>query len=231
MTKMRKRDEIRRDIVVALAAKADTVLQACRFTRPRASLTYSRHTSESIQSIAMDFFPNPTYRPGVEAHIYPRTRVKMPAIGEKALELVEGDALLLANVPGLIVNEPCEFAAPTSERRQWYATGKEEIEQSISGVTSFVEKWVVPLLDELQSHAGLRRIYESSDDRIVIRQRHWYIAVAVAYLFANDNHAAWRVLVENLGDALARQQYATAFRQLSIQPGTGAVRGESREES
>ena|SRR5882724_4069765 len=89
---MRTRDEIRQDFVEALDEEADPRLTRFGLKRRRSTDEYIRKPGQSIQRL--DFRPTyrPQFYPGAEIYLYPHVRVEMPAIGEKALEIVNGDA-------------------------------------------------------------------------------------------------------------------------------------------
>jgi hypothetical protein len=200
---MRKRNEICQDLLKALAEFADERLARSQFERGKKSLRYWRRHPESLQAILVNFFPNPVYHRAAEAHLYPRASVEFHEVGKKMLEMVEGDALLMANAPGLVMNAPCELIAPLRERRQWYATGNPEIERCTVDIVSFAEQWVVPFLDELRT---------TEDPRVPLKQSHWYLAVAAAYCLENRDKAARKVLQKHLGDPATRRRYSAAFR-------------------
>ena len=123
---MKTHTEIKNELLEALAVVVDEPLKQVGFVRKKGSITYSRRLNDAGQQIAfvMDCFPK--YQPGAEAHIHPMLLLKMPQVSEKALALVNGDNMLLAGAPEIIVNQPIEFTAPKDKHQRWFATGNEQ---------------------------------------------------------------------------------------------------------
>jgi hypothetical protein len=96
---MRTPTKIKIELLEVLTALVDEPLKQVGFARKKDSLTYSRILNAAEQEITfvMDCFPK--YQPGAEAHIHPMFRLRMPEVNEKALGLVNGDKMLLADAP------------------------------------------------------------------------------------------------------------------------------------
>jgi len=67
------------------------------------------NAAEQQINFVTDYFPK--YQPNAEAHIHPMLLLRMPRVSERALALVKGNNLLLADAPDVIVNQPIEFTA------------------------------------------------------------------------------------------------------------------------
>jgi hypothetical protein len=143
---MRSVKAIKMDLLDALQAEGDGDLGQLRFKRRKRSLEYVRKENGAAHKVVFiaDFFPR--YQADAEAHIHPMMRVEMPDVSERALELVDGNRMLLGNAPEVIINQPIEFAAPKDERVRWFATGGREFEDRVRAIVAFLRKWTIPLL-------------------------------------------------------------------------------------
>ena len=209
---MRSEREIRGDFLDALQAEADNDLGRLGFKRRIHSLRFSRSGSDVIHGVTFiaDFFPR--YQIGAEAHIHPMMSVEMPAVSRRALELVGGDRMLLANAPEVIINQPVEFAAPKDKRVRWFAAGRGEFDERVRAIVAFLRSWTIPLLDELTTPESLVDAYERQEERL-IRQRHWYLFVAAAFELTGSPGQARQVLEDQLGTPGLRKRYAAAFQR------------------
>jgi hypothetical protein len=206
--------ELKQHLLEALALVVDEPLKRAGFVRRSSSLTFSRTLNAAEQQIAfvMDCFPQ--YQPDAEAHIHPMLQLRMPTVSDKALALVNGDKMLLANAPEIIVNQPIEFAAPKEMHQRWFATGKEQFVIACNSIQPFLTQWVLPLLAEISTPVELIRIYETKDPRIM-KQRHWHIFIAAAYDLLGQIDKAHQVVREEFGSPGLRKRYASAFNSLA----------------
>ena len=210
---MRTAKEIKEDLIAALASSSDQNFDAMGFKRNKRALKYVRTVGDAKQTIsfAADYLPR--YRPGEEIHIHPHMHLEMKAATEAALQLVAGDKMLLANAPEIIVNQPIEFTAPKTEDHLWFANGLDQMKKRVIEISRFVQVWVSPFFDELTTPDELIQVYKSADDRMM-KQRHWYLFIAAAYLEKGDDRKALGVLEDNLGKPGLRKRYAVAFETL-----------------
>jgi hypothetical protein len=212
---MRTATEVKSEVVEALAAAVDESLKGFRFAREKGSLAYSRTLNAAGQEInfVTDFFPR--YQPGAEAHIHPMLLLRMPEVGEKALVLVNGDRMLLAGAPEIILNEPIEFTAPKDKHQRWFATSKEQFVMVCSSIQDFLARWVLPFLSEVSTPSELVKLYETNDTR-VMKQRHWYIFIAAAYEVLGELDKARDVVRQQFGSPGLRKRYAPLFVSLGV---------------
>lgn len=196
-----------------LGATLDRSLAKHGFKRPKRSTTYKRQLTHAVQEINVfaDFFPR--YEPTAEAHLHAHLILKFPELSEQALRLVDGNVRLLGQ-PEVVMNEPIEFAAPKDVRRKWYAYNPGDYPMIGEDMYDFIEKWVVPLLEKLQTPDDLIKIYETNDKRI-IKQHHWYIYVVAAFLLKGDKDSARQVMETNLGRPGLRKIYAAVYDNLA----------------
>lgn len=212
---MTKSAEVKGELLEALASVLDEPLRQRGFTRKRNSLTYQRVLSAAEHQItlAIDCFPR--YQPGAEAHVQPMLQLKMPAVSERALTLVNGDRMLLANAPDVLVNQPIEFTAPKDKHQRWFATGKAQFVVVCTSIQAFLDAWVLPFLSEVTTPADLIKLYESGDPRIM-KQKHWYIFIVAAYQTMGQFEHAREVVRQQFGGAGLRKRYAPLFASLAM---------------
>lgn len=210
---MRSEKEIKADLLEALSVVGDDIFAEMGFKRRKGTFNYVRTIHDARQSIAFNVDYLPKYEPEEELHIHPAVLVTMMPVTEAALQLVAGNKMLLANAPEVITNQPIDFLAPKSEHVRWFASGLEKMKIQVSEICRFVRKWGVPFMDELATPDDLVRLYKNADKR-VMKQRHWYIFIAAAYLLRGDESGALRVLEDNLGAPGLRKRYSQAFKIL-----------------
>ena len=213
---MRTPAEVNQQLSEALAAVVDEPLKKVGFTRAKGSPTYSRMLNAAEQHITfvMDCFPR--YQPGAEAHIHPMVQLRMSMVGEKALSLVNGDRMLLADAPEIIVNQPIEFSAPKSQHQRWFATGNEQFVAACGSIQAFLTRWLLPFLSEISTPTELVKLYETNDPRIM-KQKHWHVFIAAAYVVTGQLDKARLVAREQFGSAGLRKRYAPLFASLAIE--------------
>ena len=193
---------------------ADEVLKKHGFKRRKGSLTYIRRLEELRQEIVMEAYFFPKYQPGAEIHISPSLRLFDDLLSDVALKLVHGNKRLLANSPETILNQPIEFAAPKDTNARWFASGYDKIKQCVLGIVLFIEKWVIPLLDDLKTREDLVRAYESNDKRL-LKQRHWYIFIVAVKVVQGDLGGAFAVWKSSFDSPGLKKRYAVIFDSLA----------------
>lgn len=208
--------DVKNELLEALAAVVEEPLKQVGFARKKGSLTYSRTVNAAEQSITfvMDCFPK--YQPGVEAHIHPVLQLRMSPVSEKALTLVNGDKMLLADAPEIIVNQPIEFTAPKDKHQRWFATGHEQFVAACDSIQTFLARWVLPLLSEVSGPADLVKLYEMNDARFM-RQKHWHIVIVAAYQVLGQLDKAREVVRQQFGSPGLRKRYAPLFASLAVE--------------
>jgi hypothetical protein len=213
---MKTLTEVKNELLEALTAVVDEPLRQVGFVRKKGSLTYSRMLNAAKQQITfvMDCFPK--YQPGAEAHIHPMLSLRMPEVNEKALALVNGNKMLLADAPEIIVNQPIEFSAPREKHQRWFATGNEQFVAACDSIQAFLDRWVLPFLAEVSTPADLIKLYETNDARMM-KQKHWHIFIAAAYQVLDQLDKARKVVRQEFGSPGLRKRYAPLFVSLAIQ--------------
>lgn len=216
---MRHRKEIKRAILKMLATRLDERLSRHGFKRNPKSLEYRRRVPEATQVIFIDFESHPSSDPSADTHIYPWTFIGIPAAYELALQMVS-DPSLLRGDRDKTLTQPIDWAAPKGQRPRWYLTGEEQIVNAGHSIGDYIERWVLPFLNEFSSLQGLVRAFETNDvvgvDQFVEERRTFVqestsVCVAAAYLLLGNPKAAMRVLEQKLGRSDLRKQYAKAF--------------------
>lgn len=211
---MRSAKEIKTDLIAALDAIGDEAFAGMDFKRRKGSTNYVRTIRDAQQTIAFAADYLPKHKAGEELCLHPAMHLAMKPVTDAALQLVAGNEMLLANAPEIIVNQPVEFTAPKSEHVYWFASGLEQIKARVTEICVFVQKWVMPFLNELATLDDLIDVYESGDDRMM-KQHHWYLFIAAAHLAKGNKREALSVMEDNLGAPGLRMRYAAAFETLS----------------
>jgi hypothetical protein len=202
-------------LLAALSRVVDEPLQSKGFNRSAKSISYQRQSKDSQQEIAFVTDWKPRYQPGVDAHLHPMLRLKMPAISARAVRLVKGDLTLLAGAPEIILNQPIEWAAPKDQQSRWFATGAIEFIEICESIAAYLLRWAVPLLDSLSTIEGLVQAYEDRDSRVLM-QRHWYVYVIAAYLELGRVDDAREVVARHFGGTGARMRYEAVFEMVEL---------------
>lgn len=194
----------------SLAADLDDRLAASSFARRADSLEYSRNCDAGKQMLRTFLAFKPKYHPEATAHIMVHLVVEFPEVNRVALEMVGGDAWLLANAPQITFAQPIDIVIPKEHHIRWYTYGPETFESCVKSIRSSLETWVIPFLDEYTTVESIASVYETDDDR-VIKQQQFYISVAAAYVLLQKPEMATQVLEDKLGKAGPRRDYAQAF--------------------
>jgi len=194
----------------ALSAELDDMLAASSFVRRSNSLNYLRKCESGRQLIRMDFAFKPKYQQGATGHIYPQITVELPQLNQVALEMVGGDAWLLAGASDATFSQPIDMAIPKEHHLRWFTFGPETFSECVSSIKLSLETWIIPFLDEYTTVNSITSAYENNDSRIVM-QKHFFIYVAAAYVLLGKPESAMKVLEDKLGRAGSRRDYAQAF--------------------
>lgn len=203
----------RANLLNMLGGPVDQALSEYDFKRRKGTLVYRRKLEESIQEIdfVTDFFPR--YEQGAEAHIHPFFVWKIPSVSEEALRLVNGNKMLLANAPDILLKQPIEISAPTEKHERWFTKNADDYLQTGMAICSFIEQWLVDLLGALKNVDDLLEAYESSDDRL-LKQQHWYVYVTAAYFLKGKLEKARSVMESHLGNPGLRKRYSAVYDNL-----------------
>lgn len=196
-----------------LSAEIDPVLTVHGFHRRKNSMEYKRACKDGKQSLLMYFEFRPRYHPGADGRIYPWIRLSFPSLNALVLDMLGRDPALLGD-PETTVSQPMDKAIPKDQFTRWYTHGRESMVECVRSITSSLEKWVVPFLDEYTTASSLATAYEKHDERLVW-QRGIYIYVAAAYLLTGQANKAKQVLEDHFGAPGPRREYARAFEYVS----------------
>jgi hypothetical protein len=201
------------NLLEMLDGSVDQALSEYNFKRRKGSFIYIRELAESIQEIDFfaDFFPR--YEQGAEAHIHPFFVWKIPSVSKEALRLVNGNKMLLANAPDILLRQPIEISAPKENHQRWFTKSADDYSQIGVAICSFIEQWLVDLIEGLQSIDNLLEIYESQDSRL-LKQQHWYVYVAAAYLLKGEHDKARAVMERHLGNPGLKKRYSVVYDNL-----------------
>ena len=207
---------IKKDLLASLVLVLDQPLKGVGFVRKESLLAYVRTLEEAEQKIvfAVDYLPQ--CQPGAEAHIHPFLQISMPEVNRVALDLVEGDNMLLAGAPDIILNQPIDLVAPKDGRQRWFATGQTEFVTACESIRHFLWRWVLPFLAEISTPQELVKMSADNDER-VMKQKHWYIFVVAAYQVMGQMDSAREVAKQYLGSPGLRKRYAPLFKSLGIE--------------
>ncbi|WP_404395814.1 hypothetical protein [Pseudoalteromonas phenolica] len=205
--------EAKTNVLKMLDGPVDQALLELGFKRRKGSLVYKKKLLESIQEIEFvtDYFPR--YEDGAEAHIHPVFVWKIPSVSEEALKLVSGNKMLLANAPDILLKQPIEICAPKENHERWFTKGEEDYPKVGIAICSFIEKWLVDLLESMQGIDDLLKAYESSN-AFLLKQQHWYVFVTAAYMLRGAPEKAKLVMEEHLGNPGLRKRYSAVYDNL-----------------
>lgn len=207
---MGTKKEVKALLLNVLGEYLDTCLAELHFSRRKNSLIYNRKIGDVVQEINIQLNYKPKYQPGVDAHIYPMIRIMIPKVSEIALQMVSGQKLILANAPEIIINQPLEMTAPKEHHARWFATLQEEFISVIGQIKTFINEWSLSFLRDYNSIDGLVRGYEKNDERLM-RQQHWYIYIAAAFVLLNRIEDARQVVEDKFGKPGLKSRFSALF--------------------
>jgi hypothetical protein len=203
------------NLLEMLDGPVDQALSKYNFKRRKGSFVYKRELAESIQEIdfVADFFP--LYEQGAEAHIHPFFVWKIPSVSREALRLVNGNKMLLANDPDFLVRQPIDISAPKENHQRWFTRSEDDYSQVGVAICSFMDQWLLDLLESLRSIDDLLKSYESGDNRL-LKQQHWYVYVTAAYLLKGEHEKARTVMERHLGNPGLKKRYSAVYGNLNL---------------
>jgi hypothetical protein len=194
-----------------LGAELDSYLMGNGFCRERDSLEYVRSCGAGEQILEMDLVIEPHTDLRANAQIYPWLQLRFPEVNRIALEMVAGDAWLIGGHANITLRQPLDFVIPKNAHVNWYIYSQEEdyilCARSMQG---YIEKWILPFLNEYATVDSLANYYMAKDERIPA-QRHFYVYVAAAFVLLKQPIRAMEVLESKFGKAAPRRDYASAF--------------------
>jgi hypothetical protein len=119
------------------------------------------------------------------------------------------DPVLLAGAPEYLVSMPLEHLVSGAEQPRWCARNHLEIPGALVAIHSLFGERALQFLADYSSPESLTAAYESGDTR-PLRQHHWYVFVAAAYIVQGRRADARTVLERHLGSPGLRKTYASA---------------------
>ncbi|WDE02339.1 hypothetical protein [Thalassomonas actiniarum] len=207
---MNDRKEIKNNLLDMLMEFIDGPLLAKGFKRRKGSMLYKRTLPEGIQEIDFVASVSPKYQPDAQAHIQPAFILKLPQVSAEALRLVDENKMLLANAAEIILKQSIDMCAPKEEHQRWFIRKPDDYVAVGTAIRAFLEKWLYPFIDSLESLDDLLAAYEASDTRL-LKQQHWYVFVSAAYLLKSEPEKAKSVMNEHLGNPGLKRRYASVY--------------------
>ena len=208
MIKVRK--EATAVLTGALSERLDDFLATEGFRRRKNSLKYSRSVLRAKQYIELAFQFRPTYEPDAVAHILPVLTVKIPEVNAIAIEMVAGDSWLLANAPELTIRQPIDMAAPKEHHTRWFFSDENSGRDAVCAIREFIACWGLPFLNDFTSPESITTALENDDSRL-LKQQHWYIYAAAAYLAEGKRDAARDLLSAKFDSPGLKEKFHRAF--------------------
>lgn len=206
--------DIQEGLCRTLGVELDPYMETIGFFRDSNSLDYIRRCEAGEQLLQMHFTFKPTLDSQASARIYPRLLLQFPEVNRVALEMTGPEPSLIGD-PEITLAQPLDFVVPKEAHVYWFTYGREEdFVLSVRSIQGYIEKWIVPFLDEYTTVASIANYFETRDERIPA-QRHFYIYVAAAYILLGQFTEAMDVLESKLGKAGPRREYAKAFEYVS----------------
>lgn len=209
---MNKAALVKEHIEAMLTQRIDEPLRQRGFIRRKRSTVYERRTDEAKQRLDVAYDVSPRYAPDADAHVLPKIRILFPRVNDVAMEMVGGNADLIAGGE-VTLFEPIEFVAPKSETPRWTPCGLDGFLVVGGEMLMFINRWAMAFLDEYQTVRAMVKGYEEGDARLLLMQ-HSYVYVAAAYLVLDRPDAAGDVLQKHLGAVALRKKFATAFEYI-----------------
>lgn len=209
---MSKRNDCKNLLKLMLEEKLDSSLFEYGFNRRSNSVKYTRVIGETKQIIDMVMYVSPSYSREDDAHLYPMLEIRIPSINKIARQLA-GDDLLLANTPDITLRQVIELTAPKEDRNLWFASGRGEFMKTGDLIREFMEKWLLPFLDQYSSPEGIVEGYKDKDPR-PMNQEMWYLYIAAAYLALGKRESALKVLEDRFKTVGAKRRFQNAFNFL-----------------
>ena len=203
----------KQNILIMLEDYIDQYMSSLSFKRRKGSLNYKRLTPGCITELKFFASYNPKYERNAAVHIQPTLIWKIPTISECALSLLDGNKLLLANTPDLIVKQHIELFAPSEIHERWFLSSPEECSEIAARIVRFIDNWLTDYIALMTDPNSLIAFYENPEFKI-LRQQHWYMYVVAAYFDLDMKDKAREVLHKHLGNPTLRKRYASAYVHL-----------------
>lgn len=199
-------------IEALLAAYVDPDVSCRGFKRRAGSRTFKRRSGEAQQELLFDYDAYPAYAPGADAHLLPTVRVSLPRVSEVAIRMVGGNAVLLGGAADLVIAQPFDTLVVGKASPRWLIAS-DTVASVGANLLTFIDRWVVPFVDEYNSVDGLIGGYERGDTRLLFQQ-HTFVFIAAAYAARGELKLAQDVLDRKLGTAGLRKRFAPVFEYL-----------------
>jgi hypothetical protein len=210
-TNMETKKDVRETLRGVLAEELDPYMSLNGFARRSNSLDYVRKCAAGEQLLQMHFTFKPTIDSRANAYIYPWIRLNFPDVNQVALEMVGGNTWLIGGDSDATFAQPMDFVVPKEAHVYWFTYGRDEdYVLCVRSIQGYIEKWIIPFLDEYSTINSVANYFERKDERIPA-QRSFYIYVAAAYVLLKQPDKAMEVLESKFGKAGPRREYAKAF--------------------
>ena len=207
---METRTEFQNELRAVLALELDPFMAGHDFARRKNSIQYVRRFPDCKQVLRVDVDIRPKYHAGARARIYPWLELRFPEVNRIALEMVGGQHPMISS-GDITVSQPMEIVVPKECHVRWFLyQGAMDIVLCVRSIQGYIEKWVMPFLNECHTVDEFTKFYEANDER-VLKSQELNIRTAAAYVVLGQPTKALQVLESKLGKAGPRREYAKAF--------------------
>jgi hypothetical protein len=198
----------------ARQAIADPFFFEKGFVREENSDVFEKNRGEYSHNIWLeaDFHQRGTC--GIQLLIDPVVHWRIPAIGKKVLEIIGEELFWITCRSDLVLGQSIRHFVVGNTDLGWRATSAREHEFAISSICEFMNRHVLPMLENMQSIADFIRLHETNEPKIV-KQQDQYVFVAAAYLMQGRHDEASLVMEKHLCRPGLRKRYAPVFEYLS----------------
>lgn len=178
----------------------------------RRGIVIVRERDEAMQRIEVHFaVPK---RSSADALISPVVVIAIPRVNAMALELVDGDPLLLANEPKLTISEPLGLLGPLHRAEEFEPRTAQDWERLGPQLASQVVGWGLPFLDKYTTPAAIASVFESQDPRF-LRDSTTVLSIAASLVVENRSRDALNLVESRFTSERDRHRFASVFCKLS----------------
>ncbi len=202
-------NDVKKIIFCMMEEEFDEIMNTYGFRRRKNSYTYLREVDTTKQKIEILFFLHPSYQVGALAHIYPWLSVYYPKVNKIAREMISEDSMI-ACLKDKTIRQPIQIY---SNAERWMLKNDKDSNYLSKNIAMFLEKYTIPLLNDLKNVEGFIRMYEQKDKRIIMDDAK-YIFVASSYVLQRDYQKGLMVLEKRFGRPGLRERYSLAFEYI-----------------
>jgi hypothetical protein len=196
-------------VLQALAERCDDALREEGWARTARSLDYRRNLNRCAQRVNVQIDAKSKDVLGVGAAICPSVHITLPDVE------VERARLLGLETPGDVTwRGPIDWSAAKTEHGRWLVLELDGVTPAVDAMFAFWRRWLSPFLAELDSAAGLLRLYDAGDPRLVI-DRTLVVALVAAARLERGPAVATEIADRWLGKPGPRRLNALLFENLA----------------